>query len=100
MFTSLTDVADKVNEPFIFITIVSVALLALITVLMVVFTFKYRRRRHPKAAEIQGHQLLEIVWTVIPTLIAVGMFWYGWVGYKFMKEPPPEAMQVEVTGRM
>ena len=71
-----------------------------ITAVMVYFTFRYSRRRNPNPSEIHGHALLEIVWTVVPTLLAFGMFWYGWVGYKFMKSPPADAFVVEVTGRM
>lgn len=100
MLSALTDVAERVNGPILFITIVSVLFLIGITATMVYFTFRYSRRRNPKASEIHGHTMLEIVWTVIPTLLAFGMFWYGWVGYKFMKSPPSDAIVVEVTGRM
>lgn len=100
MLTALTDVAEHVNGPIIFVTAIALFFLIGITVAMVYFTFRYSRRRNPKASEIHGHALLEIVWTVIPTLLAFGMFWYGWVGYKFMKSPPADAMTVEVTGRM
>jgi cytochrome c oxidase subunit 2 len=79
---------------------VSVFFLVGITAVMVYFTIRYSRRRNPKPEDVHGHTLLEIVWTVIPTLLAFGMFWYGWVGYKFMKEVPADAIEVTVTGRM
>jgi cytochrome c oxidase subunit 2 len=100
MLSSLSNIADVVNGPILFITAVSVFFLIGITAVMVYFTFRYSRRRNPKAEDVHGHTLLEVVWTVIPTLLAFGMFWYGWVGYKFMKDVPADALQITVTGRM
>ena len=71
-----------------------------ITAVLVYFTILYSRRRNPKPEDVHGHTLLEIVWTVIPTILAFGMFWYGWVGYQFMKTAPEDALEVTVTGRM
>jgi len=100
MLSSLSNIAKAVNGPILFITAVSVFFLVGITAVMVYFTFRYSRRRNPKAEDVHGHLLLEVVWTVIPTLLAFGMFWYGWVGYKFMKDVPADALQITVTGRM
>jgi cytochrome c oxidase subunit 2 len=100
MLSALSNIADSVNGPILFITAVSVFFLVGITAVMVYFTFRYSRKRNPKPEDVHGHTLLEIVWTVIPTLLAFGMFWYGWVGYQFMKDVPSDAMQVTVTGRM
>jgi cytochrome c oxidase subunit 2 len=100
MLSALSDVAEHVNGPIIFVTAISLLFLVATTAVMVYFAFRYTRRRNPVASEIHGHTVLEVVWTVIPTLLAFGMFWYGWVGYEFMKSPPPDAMNVKVTGRM
>ncbi len=100
MLSALSDVAERVNGPILFITAVSMVMLIGITAVMVYFTFRYSRRRNPRPSEIHGNAMLEIVWTVVPTLLAFAMFWYGWVGYKFMKSPPADAFAVEVTGRM
>lgn len=100
MLSSLSNVADKVNGPIMLIAGVCIFLLVVITAAMIYFVIRYNRRRHPVASETHGNMALEVAWTVIPTLIAFGFFWYGWVGYKFMKSPPKDAMVVEVTGRM
>ncbi|UCG51659.1 MAG: cytochrome c oxidase subunit II [Candidatus Latescibacterota bacterium] len=97
LFSSTT---EAVNIAF-FVTLgIAVGMLVLITVLMVVFVIKYHRKRHPKASQVKGHTLLEIVWTVVPTLLALGMFYLGWVGYKFMRAVPEGAIEVSATGRM
>ena len=100
MLSSLSNVADKVNGPIMLIASVCIFLLVVITAVMIYFVIRYSRRRNPVASEMHGHVALEVAWTVIPTIIAFGFFWYGWVGYKFMKSPPEDAMVVEVTGRM
>jgi cytochrome c oxidase subunit 2 len=75
-------------------------LLVLITSLMVIFVVKYRRSRHPIPAQVESHTLLEVAWTIIPTLLVLGMFYYGWVGYKLMRTPPPGAMEVGAIAQM
>lgn len=97
LFSSTT---EAVNIAFYVMLAISVAILVFITALMVVFVIKYHRTRHPKAAQVHGHTMLEIVWTVIPTLLALGMFYLGWIGFKYMRAVPEGAFEVSATGRM
>jgi cytochrome c oxidase subunit 2 len=100
MLSRLSSISDSVNGPILFIAGTSLVMLIGITAVMIYFTIRYHRRRNPHPEDIHGHRMLEIVWTVIPTILAFGFFWYGWVGYKFIKTPPEGAMEVTVTGRM
>jgi cytochrome c oxidase subunit 2 len=100
MLSRLSNIADAINGPILFIAGTSLVMLIGITAFMVYFTFRYHRRRNPVPEDIHGHRVLEIVWTVIPTILAFGFFWYGWEGYKYIKSPPADAMQISVTGRM
>ncbi|MBN2236192.1 MAG: cytochrome c oxidase subunit II, partial [Bacteroidales bacterium] len=43
---------------------------------------------------------LEIIWTVIPTLLVLVMFYFGWVGYAPMRAIPNDAIPIKATGRM
>jgi cytochrome c oxidase subunit 2 len=67
---------------------------------MIYFTVKYNKKRHKKAANIEGNTTLEIIWTVIPTLIVLIMFYVGWKGFVFLRSVPGNAMTVKVTARM
>lgn len=98
--SDFTSIADAVDDPMLLITVVCCVLLVAITAAMVFFAIRYSRRRNRVASEIHGHAALEVAWTIIPTIIAFGFFWYGWIGYKYMKDVPDDAMTVEVTGRM
>jgi len=67
---------------------------------MIFFVIKYSRKRNPKATNIEGHVGLEILWTAIPTVLVLIMFWYGWIGYKEMEDIPDDALTVDVTAMM
>jgi cytochrome c oxidase subunit 2 len=100
MFSDASNIAGEVERVFLFILAISVAILVLITFLMIYFIFKYNRKRHPKAASIEGNLALEVAWTIIPTILVLAMFYYGWMAYKTIREVPEDAMQVRVIGRM
>ena len=71
----------------------------MVTIVMLVFLFRYNRKRHPEPEEVSEPLWLEIVWTVIPTALALSMFYFGWVNFDFIRTPPTDAMTVNVIGR-
>ena len=91
--------AQKADAVFGFAVGLSVAFLLLITGLMIAFAIRYRFQRHPRAAQIEGNTLLEILWTVVPLVLFLVIFYYGWTGYTYMSHPPRDAMVVSVTSR-
>ena len=100
MIVDTANIPQTVNNVFYFILAISIVLLLLITFLMVFFVIKYHRSRNKEPQNIEGNTWLEITWTVIPTLLVLSMFYYGWIGYKLMKDVPEDAMAINVTGRM
>jgi cytochrome c oxidase subunit 2 len=53
-----------------------------ITIAVVYFTIKYRHRPGHKAEPSPAHHdVLEITWTIIPTIMCVFLFVYGWRTY-------------------
>ncbi len=96
----ITQVAAQVDQTFLLIFGVSAAILIGITVLMVWFVIRYRHTRHPQAEDIRGNVWAEITWTLIPTLLVMAMFWYGWESFKALRSVPADAMNVRVTARM
>ena len=89
-----------VDFVFYFIAGVSVFFLFLITFLMIFFIVKYNKKRHVKAKDIHGNTTLEIIWTVIPTIIVIVMFYLGWRGFEFLRNAPEDSMTINVTARM
>jgi cytochrome c oxidase subunit II len=100
MIAQASNWVNQVDKTFFFIVGVSVFFLVLITSCMVYFVIRYSRKRNPKATNIHGNIPLEITWTVIPTMLALVMFWFGWTDYKQESTPPADAYNIDVTGQM
>lgn len=98
--TQASNFVKGVDTTFLIILGISFFFLIFLTVLMLVFIYKYNRKRNPKATQIEGSTTLEIVWTVIPLLLTLLMFYFGWAAYKPMTKAPADAMEVTVYGRM
>jgi cytochrome c oxidase subunit II len=91
--------AQKSDAVFFYATGLSLAFLVFITVLMITFVIRYSRKRHPKASQIEGNVALEITWTVIPLVLFLTIFYFGWTNFEYTRHAPRDAMVVKVTGR-
>lgn len=100
MFDGVSNFANSVDTTLLFTLIVSVFFLVLITVTMIYFVIKYNRKRNPKAVNVHSNTALEVTWTVIPTILVLIMFWFGWVNYLEESNIPEDAMPIEVTAQM
>lgn len=90
-------IADSV---MLFILAISVTFLALITFFMIYFVITYRKEHNPTAEQIKGNFPLEVIWTVLPTILVLIMFYVGWAGFKATRDTPEDAMHVNVFGQM
>jgi cytochrome c oxidase subunit II len=85
---------DAINS---FITNTAIFFTVLLTGLAILFAIKYRRKsENQKTAFITHNSALEILWTVIPTIIIIFTFYYGFVTYKEMRTPPVNALEINV----
>lgn len=89
-----------VDQAFWYILGICLILLFGITAVMVYFVVRYRRSKHPVAADIRDNMALELFWTLIPTLIALSMFYMGWKSYIGLRTVPEGALQVKVSAEM
>ena len=88
------------NTSFYFITGISFLLLTGLTFIMLYFVFRYNNKKNKTAIQNEGNTLLEIIWTVVPILLALVMFYYGWAGWKPMTKAPKDAINITSTARM
>lgn len=100
MNSGASNFVEGVDLSFYIILGISAVFLVGITFTMIWFVIRYRRTKNPKATNIKGNNSLEIIWTVIPTILVLVMFWYGWIGYKPMREVPEDAMVIKAYGQM
>ena len=93
--------AGAVDQLFGFVFWVSVFFFLLIVGLMVLFVVRYRRR--PERLEAEPSPLhntpLEIAWTVIPILIVIVIFAWGFKVFLDVNTPPANAYEIQVTGQ-
>jgi cytochrome c oxidase subunit 2 len=61
---------------------------------------RYNKKRNPKPKDVKDNSKLEILWTVVPTILVLIMFYYGWIGYTPMRKVPNGAITVKATGMM
>lgn len=68
-----------------------------ITVAVVGFVWKFRARPGHKVQPSSHHNdVMETIWTVIPSLICVALFVGGWRGYVDMTTPPAHSLDIQV----
>ncbi len=99
MLSGASSFASLVDDAFFFILVVSIIFFVGIVATMIYFVVRYHHTRNKKVKNIEGNLTLEIVWTVIPTLLVMGMFYYGFIGYSDMRNVPDDAMKIKVTAR-
>jgi len=100
MFSQASNFVEGVDQAFLIITGISLVFLVGITFAMIFFVIKFNKKKNPVALNVKESKSLEIIWTVIPTILVLIMFYYGWVGYAPMRDFPADAIQVKATGRM
>ncbi len=62
--------------------------------------WKYRKKGKHSLTEGKDHNIkLEILWTVIPTLLVFIVFIWGFRGYMKLHVAPRNAMEVNVTAQ-
>jgi cytochrome c oxidase subunit 2 len=93
-------IATQVDGLYYLLVGISAFFSILIALAIVVFVVRFRRGQ-PRQALPSGEGLLalEITWTVIPFLIAMGIFTWGARVFITFHTPPDDALQVYVVGK-
>lgn len=96
----MNPIVQQVDNEFILVVAISVFFLLLVSIAMIYFVIRYRKSKNPVSSNITGNTTLEVLWTIIPLALVLLIFYYGWAGFKTMREVPSDAMTVKVTARM
>lgn len=91
---------DTIDPIYFYIFWVSAFFFVLLMVLMVYFGVKYRRRAGVAPQPSASHNtLLELSWSVIPTILMAVMFYWGFKGYIGTRIAPADAEIINVTAQ-
>ena len=87
--------AGDVDDLYMFLVWLSLFFFALIVFLTVYFAWKYRRQKEGVLTPNISHNLaLELLWSVIPLIIVMGIFFWGFNDYVRASIAPNDAIEV------
>lgn len=100
MPTEGSKIATSVDNLYGFLIAASFISCAILIGGMIYFALKYKRKSdNDKTAYITHDTRLEVIWSVIPLIIFLVVFAWGWIIYHDMRKMPENALEIHVTGR-
>lgn len=91
--------AYLVDDLYNFVMILSIVSFFGLMGAMTFFIVRYHRSNNEKSAYIPHNALAETIWTIIPTIIFVGIGFWGLWGFYEAEKVPNNAMRIGVTGK-
>ena len=92
--------AHEIDAIFYFILYSSIILTLLVTAAMVYFVWKYRRKSHAdRPVDVHESKWLELSWIVVPTLLVLVVFFWGFRAYVSTSIPPTDAITINVKAQ-
>jgi len=92
--------APEVDSLFTFVNVVSGVLLAGVVAAILWFAYRYRRQDPAeRPSPVQESTLLEISWIVIPTILVLLVFNWGFKSFVTQKTIPSNAYEIRVQAR-
>jgi cytochrome c oxidase subunit 2 len=93
-------IAPEVDSLFNFILTASIILFLVVIAGIVFFAWRYRRREKDElTTSVSHHTPLEIIWTVIPVILIIIVFIWGFRTYVKMHVVPGDSLEIKVTGQ-
>ncbi|ABC44510.1 cytochrome c oxidase subunit 2 [Salinibacter ruber] len=92
--------APKIDSLFTFVNVVSGILLVGVVTAMLWFMYRYRRQDPAeRPSPVKESKLLEISWIVIPTILVLLVFNWGFKSFVAQKTIPDNAYEIRVQAR-
>ncbi|MEM1096208.1 MAG: cytochrome c oxidase subunit II [Bacteroidota bacterium] len=96
-----SSLASELDVLFYFVIWVSTIIFVMVVVAMAYFTVKYRRKSpNERPPLLHEHKLLETAWIVIPTILVLIVFTWGFRSYVKLTVAPPDAYEIYARGYM
>ncbi len=95
-----SSIAPEVDGLFLFVTAVSLFLLVGVTGAILYFVYRYRRTSPAeRPAPVEESRVLEVSWIVVPTILVLLVFNWGFKSYVKMNVTPPGAYEIQVRAQ-
>ena len=93
-------IADSYDQLFEFVHMSSLVLTIAVLAAIIYFIIKYRRKSENEVTPVITHNnALEITWSVIPLVLVLFIFGWGFQIFLNMTSPPDDAYEVQVTAQ-
>ena len=93
-------IAADVDAIYLFLVGLTIFFTVTIFSAAIYFAVKYRRKSDKDVPDqIHGNNFLELVWTIIPTIICMILFVWGVILYMKAYQPPSNAREIFVVGK-
>ncbi|MDX1958203.1 MAG: cytochrome c oxidase subunit II [Leptospiraceae bacterium] len=94
-----TKTAGDVDDLYTFLVISSLISFILVMGGIVYFLVKYKRKTNDdRVSQISHNSMLEFLWSFIPFVIFMFVFWWGMVIYNDMRDFPEDTEEIQVIG--
>jgi len=93
-------IAPEVDSLFVFVTVVSLIILAGVTGAMLWFIYRYRRDNpEERPAPVEESRVLEVAWIVVPTILVLLVFNWGFKSYVNMSVNPSGTYEIQAQAQ-
>lgn len=97
---SVSTIGPKVDQIYWAIVLITGFFFFLVQGALLFFVLKYRARPGQKASYVHGNTTLEVIWTVIPAIILLGLTIASqkvWAEIRYPKQMPATAVELKLT---
>ncbi len=97
-----SSLASEVDALFYFMVYASIVFLAIVLFGIIFFSLRYRHKKTGGDApqNVKSHDIrLELLWSIIPTILVIIVFFWGFNVYMKMNVVPKDALEIKVTGQ-
>lgn len=100
MFDYASEYARNVDLVMLYIIGISFLLFIGVVIAMLYLVFRYHKKRNPVATNIHGSTVLEIIWTGIPVVLVITMFYFSYMVYDKSRVVPEGSYEIGVEAKM
>jgi len=93
-----TDLMENVREFHVFMVYIMVGISAVVLALLIWVMLRYNRRANPTPKTFTHNAAVEVIWTVIPVLILVGIAWKSFPLLFEEERIPPAELTIKAIG--
>ncbi len=90
--------AQDVDALYYFIHYLSIFFWVLVVFGIIYFVWRYRRG-HKEGVGPSHNLPLELTWSIIPLILVIAIFLWGFRSFMYMSRSPADAEQIQVTGK-